>query len=97
MKNVFDILVTGDYEDRVIKKEEFQVKLPDDENIIKQLEKEPMHDYNTKLPLMGLCYVYKMMGFQGVTYFCTLCNLKIKEEAFQHIVGSEHQFKYIVS
>lgn len=87
--------LTDEYKDRIIDKEEFQVKLPDDKKLVKQLEKEHMHEYNTKLPLIGLCYIYKMMGFQGVTYFCTLCNLKIKEEAFQHIVSSDHQFKYI--
>ncbi|XP_055382415.1 uncharacterized protein LOC129612686 [Condylostylus longicornis] len=87
--------VSEEYQDRILTPEDFAVKLPQDEKLIETLSKEKMHDYNAKLPLLGLCYIYKMMGFRGLTYYCTLCDANLKGEAFKHIVSSDHQFKYI--
>ncbi|XP_055384576.1 uncharacterized protein LOC129614179 [Condylostylus longicornis] len=87
--------INEENQDRVVKAEEFAAKEPTDEKLLRMLQKEHLHEYNSKLPLLGLCYIYKMMGFRGITYYCTLCNTKIEEEAFQHIVGSDHQLKYI--
>lgn len=83
-----------EHKDRLFYKEAQYVRpKPDD---LKVLKEEKLHEYNKTKPLLGLNYIFKMKSGEQIMYFCALCNLKLKGDAFLHIAGATHQASYII-